>query len=85
MTRKVPPDEIAWVQEVTDRYRHFRSLRRKLIDLAAETEKFLDAHQMELIERTRSHKLFLTSQGQNRRKNSQEAPKKQNGRKFEMT
>ena len=84
MTRKVPRDQIAWVQEVTDRYRHFRSLRRKLSDLAAEGEELLDAHQEELIERTRSHKLFLTSQGQNRRKNSPEVPKKQNGRKSEM-
>lgn len=85
MTRKVPRNQIAWVEEVTDRYRHFRSLRRKLTDLAAETEQFLDAHQMELIERTRSYKLFLTSQGQNRRKNSPEVPKKQNGRKSEIT
>jgi len=78
MTRKVPHDQIAWVQEVTDRYRHFRSLRRKLTELAAETEHRLEAHQEALIERTRSHKLFLISKGQNRRKNSPEVPKNEN-------
>ncbi len=85
MTRKVPHDQIAWVQEVTARYRRFRALRRELTGLSAETEQLLDAHQAELIERTRSHKIFLTSEGQNRRKNSPRVPKKQNGRKSDMS
>ncbi len=82
MTRKVPHDQIAWVQEVTDRYRHFRSLRGKLSEMAAETEYLFEAHQEALIERTRSQKFLLTSKEQNRRKNSPEVPKKQNRRKL---
>lgn len=84
MTRKVPHDQIAWVQNVTARYRHFRALRRELTDLAAQTEQLLDARQEVLIETTRSHKLFLTSEGQNRKKNSPGVPKQKNGRKSEM-
>ena len=80
MTRKVPPDQIAWVQEVTARYRHFRALRKELTDLSAQTEELLDAHQEQLIEKTRSHKLFLASEGQNRRKNSPGVPKKGKGK-----
>jgi len=71
MIRKVPHDQIAWVQEVTDRY-----------ELAAETEHLLEAHQEALIERTRSQKFCLTSKEQNRRKNSPEVPKKQTRRKL---
>ena len=85
MTRKVPPDQIAWVQEVTARYRHFRALRQELTDLAAQTDQLLDAHQQELIERTRSHKLFLTSEGKNRKKKSPRVPKKKNGQESDMS
>ena len=41
-TRKVPLDQIAWVQKVTQNYRNFRSLRRQLNSLELDSKKLLD-------------------------------------------
>lgn len=76
ITRKVPRDQIAWVRQVTDNYRQFRSLRRKLISLEVESKKLLDDLENSLIERTRRGRSFLETNVRNRRKNSRLVPKK---------
>ena len=78
VTRKIPQDYLAWVQEVTKSYRQFRSLRRKLVTLEATTKKSLDAYEHDLIQSTRTAKNFLAVKPQNRNKNSVAVPKKKN-------
>jgi len=67
MTRKVPREHIAWIRKVTDNYRKFRSLRRKLVGLEYETKKLLDILENDMIEKTRKGKSFLEINLQNRR------------------
>ena len=76
ITRKVPRDQIAWVREVTENYREFRSLRRSLISLEAESKKLLDDLENALIERTRKGMSFLGTNERNRKKISRLLPKK---------
>ena len=83
ITRKVPPDQIAWVREVTENYRNFRSLRRRLLRLQADSKKFLDQIEKDLIENTRKGKSFLETKPQNRKETSRKVPKKGNSRKTE--
>ena len=83
VTRKVPPDQIAWVREVTENYRNFRSLRRRLLRLQADSKKFLDQIEKDLIENTRKGKSFLETKPQNRKETSRKVPKKGNSRKTE--
>lgn len=83
VTRKVPPDQIAWVREVTENYRNFRSLRRRLLRLQADSKKFLDQIEKDLIENTRKGKSFLETKPQNRKETSRKVPKKGTSRKTE--
>lgn len=85
VTRKVPPEYIPWVQEATYNYRQFRSLRRKLFSLQGETKNLLDVLENELIEKTRSGRIFLMIKPQNRRKTSRSVPKKRNRKKRRAT
>ena len=80
-TRRVPLDQIAWVQEVTKNYRNFRSLRRKLNSLALDSKKLLDKIENDLTENTRKSKNFLEIKSQNRKKNPPAVPKKKSFRK----
>ena len=81
VTRKVPREYIDWIQEATNNYRQFRSLRKNLVSLEAETKRLLDAHEKELIERTRSGKSFLEIDTQNRKGKTPLVPKKRNRKK----
>ena len=82
-TRKVPPDQIAWVREVTENYRNFRALRRRLLRLQADSKKLLDQIENDLIENTRIGKSFLETKPQNRKEKSRKVPKKENAQKME--
>jgi len=81
ITRKVPREEIAWVQEVTDRYRRFRSLRRELVRLEAEVRELLNDHEKNVVEKTRSGKDFLEIERPNRSRQSPKVTKKANRKK----
>ena len=47
--RKVPPDQIDHIRELTDNYRQFRSLRRKIAALQTEMRPLLDDLETELV------------------------------------
>ena len=81
VTRKVPREYIDWIKEVTNNYRQFRLLRKKLVSLEAETKRLLDAYEKELIKSTRSGKCFLEIDTQNRKEKSPLVPKKKNRKK----
>ncbi len=74
-TRKVPSDQIPWVQDVTENYQHFRSLRRKLVRLEAKSKKLFDDVENDLIQRTREGIDFLGTIPRNRNKKEQLVPK----------
>ena len=80
-TRKVPADQIAWVQKMTENYRTFRSLRRTLLQLEAESKKCLDEIENHLVRTTRSGKNFLDTNEGNRKGETPKAPKKKTRRK----
>jgi len=79
-TRKVPPEEVAWVREVTENYRNFRSLRRRLLRLQADGKELLDKIENDLVKNTRKGKRFLRTDPPNRRKNSRGAAKTEDSR-----
>ena len=69
VTRKVPRDQIPWIQKVTDNYRRFRLRRGEMLSLDAEIQELLDRHEQHVVEETRSNKSFLVS-GHPKRKNA---------------
>ena len=50
-TRKVPAQLANTLREMTDNYRHFRSLRRKLLALNTQLQDLLDGHEQDMIMR----------------------------------
>ena len=81
VTRKVPQENIPWVQQVTESYRRFRKLRRRLVELESQIKELLDARQNRVIETTRNRKAFMTPKPQNRSSSLEEVPKKGNAKK----
>lgn len=59
ITRKVPRKEIDWVLKVTENYRKFRDVRKKIINLEAELKMCIDLLENELVKKTRKGKSFL--------------------------
>lgn len=76
LTRKVPHEHIAWIGEVTNSYRRFRSLRRKMISLETEMKQLLDILEKDLVEHTRKGKDFLDIEQPNRKTRDHSVPKK---------
>lgn len=52
-TRKVPPDEIDQIRKLTENYRQFRSLRRKITVLQTQMRPLLDELEREQVEEAR--------------------------------
>lgn len=52
-TRKVPPDQIDHIRELTDNYRQFRTLRRQIAALHTEMRPLLDDLETERVEEAR--------------------------------
>lgn len=52
-TRKVPPDQIEQINQLTRNYRQFRSLRRKIAALQTEMRTLLDDLEREQVEEAR--------------------------------
>ena len=59
VTRKIPADKLSRVRNLTDNYRHFRSLRRQLSELNIQIKQMLDCYQTALIEDSRARLPFL--------------------------
>ena len=59
VTRKIPADKLSRVRNLTDNYRHFRSLRRQLSELNKQIKKALDCYQTALVEDSRAGMPFL--------------------------
>lgn len=59
VTRKIPADKLSRVRNLTDNYRHFRSLRRQLSELNKQIKQALDCYQTALIEDSRAGMPFL--------------------------
>lgn len=85
VTRKIPPDQIQWIQRVTEQYRKFRSMRRELPQIDAECKKLLDEYEDYLVEWTREGKAYLEVQKQNRNRKSQRTTKRRVSRKRDVT
>lgn len=59
VTRKIPADKLSRVRNLTDNYRHFRSLRRQLSELNKQIKQALDCYQTALVEDSRAGMPFL--------------------------
>ena len=68
------------MREVTENYRNFRSLRRRLLRLQADGKELLDKIENDLVKNTRKGKRFLRTDPPNRRKNSRGAAKTEDSR-----
>lgn len=62
-TRKVPPEQVNRIVELTENYRQFRSQRRKLLALDGEIRDLLDRYEKTLINRARKPFDFLSTTG----------------------
>jgi hypothetical protein len=58
-TRKVPPDHVEEVVELTSNYRKFRSQRRQILSLEAQMHDSLNRYEAALTEQTRRPLSFL--------------------------
>ena len=58
-TRKVPKNEMSWIKKVTENYRNFRSLRRRLKELEASIKELQDKLEDILVSDTRKIKDYL--------------------------
>lgn len=58
-TKAIPKKDTNWIKEVTDEYRNFRKMRRKLKKLEAKCKQLLDKYEKELIKKTRQLKDYL--------------------------
>ena len=74
-TKKVPLAEIPWTQEMTEQYRHFRTLRSNLLTLEKEAADQLDELADLLIQQTREGKVFLEVTTPVRRNTEGNSPK----------
>jgi len=52
-TRKIPPDQIDQIRQLTHNYRQFRSLRRKIAALQTEIRSLLDDMEREKVKEAR--------------------------------
>jgi len=82
-TRNVPAQHIDRIVELTDDYRRYRSLRRKLIDLQGEIHDLLDQYEKSLIAQSQRTFPFLPfppemspSHGRGQRKESKQKKSK---------
>jgi hypothetical protein len=81
VTRKVPSEDIAWIQEVTSNYKEFRRLRRELLQLEDQIKMLFDAFEDDLIRKTRKGKSYLEVKPKNCRRGARRTAKKKKGRK----
>jgi hypothetical protein len=79
-TRKVPRDQIDWIQKVTANYRRFRLQRREIVAIEATLQELLDQHELRMVETTRSKKSYLSTRGANRKVSQSKIPKQRGER-----
>jgi Family of unknown function (DUF6788) len=77
VTRKIPAEELSRVRNLTENYRHFRSLRRQLSDLNKQIKEELNCYQTALVEESRSGMLFLAFNTKNADQSSKRLQKTQ--------
>lgn len=81
VTRKVPSEDIDWIQEVTSNYKDFRRLRRELLQLENQIRRLLDAYESEVVRKTRKGRAYLQVKTRNCRKGVRRAAKRNTRRK----
>jgi hypothetical protein len=60
ITRKVPSSDLTNVRTLTENYRRFRSLRRRLLGMQSKMKNMFDDYEMALIEQSRMRLPFLS-------------------------
>ncbi len=65
VTRKVPSEDQAWIQEVTGNYKDFRRLRREMTELEKQIKTSLDGFENDLVKKTRKGKSYLEVKPEN--------------------
>jgi len=65
ITRKVPSSDLTNVRMLTENYRRFRSLRRRLLGLQTKIKKMLDDYETALIAQSRMRLPFLRVETKN--------------------
>ncbi len=65
ITRKVPADELSRISNLTENYRRFRSLRRRLMEINTQIKQILDNYEMTMFNAIREGLPFLISNRKN--------------------
>ena len=71
ITRKVPSDELSRISNLTENYRRFRSLRRRLMEINTQIKQILDNYEMTRFNAIREGLPFLISSRKNAAQRSQ--------------
>lgn len=58
-TKTIPKEDVHWIKEVTNRYRAFRRLRRKLKNIEVHFKLALDQYEKDQIKKTRKLRIYL--------------------------
>ena len=58
-TRKVPKEEIPWIKMMTERYREFKKLRKKISNIEIQYKELLNELENEIVDRTREPKGYM--------------------------
>jgi len=58
-TKAIPKEDIEWIKEMTDSYRAFRQLRRKLKNLETTCKQTIDKYEREVVKNTRKLRDYL--------------------------
>lgn len=58
-SKAIPEQDVDWIQSATRNYREFRSKRRELLHLDKALKALLDAHEKEVVEKSRQLKDYL--------------------------
>ena len=59
ISRAVPKEEHAWIEEMTENYRRFKELRRRLNAINEEMNALLDTFEDSVVKKTRKGKVYL--------------------------
>lgn len=57
--RAVPKEEYDWIEDMTNRFREFRKLRKDIVKLEKSMKDLLNEYEEEVVKKTKKGKLYL--------------------------
>ena len=58
-SKAIPEQDVAWIERATSNYREYRSKRREILELEKNLKSLLDAHEKEVVRKSRLLRDYL--------------------------